>query len=1174
MSEMTPQMTPLQVATDHQQQAADPARNVYVAANAGSGKTRVLVSRVARLLLADKDLEPGKILCLTYTKAAAAEMQSRLFDMLGKWSIADDKTLSEKLDALDGERKKRSSEKLREARGLFAKALETPEGLKVQTIHAFCERLLRRFPIEAGIAPGYEALDDQERASLLTRIKADIFDRALAAPDGELGAAITFLARDKADSFLDAILIWATHNERAALNWAETGLAPMADYLGIEPDITAERVKRDTLAGIPIEAMRGAAHELASSGVANQKIAAKIYAVLENINAATAFDAYLDIFLTQARSPRSKVANSGIATDLLGTNKDGYGVEARRIFSAYERYLSALVFEQSRAIFHIATLAAKFYKRAKTRLRRMDFNDQIAMARDLLQNTQAREWVLYKLDQGVDHILIDEAQDTAPEQWDIVDAVSAEFIHSPDKPRTKFAVGDEKQSIYSFQGAKPELFLDRIQGEIARLEQTKNVSLTMSFRSSQNVLRAVDAVFSDAGAVREIFDRPPAGDAARHQAHREDLGRVELWPVAPAPEKSEDEQAWDFTAETMAPVDGLSRLSARERLARTIAQTIKTWLDTGEAVTDRKTGEPRPIRPGDIMILVKKRSDFFNAVIRNLKLAGVAVAGADRLTLTDNIGVQDLISLGRFIALPSDDLSLAEVLKSPLFGLSDDHLFTLAYKREATLWESLLKAQAPVFLEAKNLLRTIMGFAPGLAPYEFYARVLATLMPEQSGVDRPRESVLRRIYSRLGLEAADPIALFLSRALAHQRSGPPALDRFLRDMIDDDNLVKREAESAANEVRVMTVHGAKGLEAPVVILPDTTDGPISAARGLTLDKIDAGGFVLRPAAKYAPQSLSPLIARDEDAQKQESLRLLYVAMTRAESRLIICGYQFRGKDCVPESWYDWAQRGFNHLPEDQIKKDPHDFGTALCFGPSLITARDGGERQEHKSLPEWTSKPADKERSTTRRVTPSHLLAGPDNTLAPAMRSPLDVLKPALDGAGLGRFGRGNLIHKLLEILPEAARDRRANIADSFLTAQPNMTPHLREEIISEVFAVLDHPDFAPLFAPGSRAEVSLAGSAPGLPEGVFINAQIDRLSVTKDAVWIVDYKSNRPPPKRQDDVSPLYIAQLAAYRALARDIYKDRAVHCALLWTDEPRLMVIDDDRLDSFDLNRALRT
>lgn len=1165
----TSKMSPLELATHRQQLAADPFENIYVSANAGSGKTRVLVSRVARLLLSDKTLQPSKILCLTYTKAAAAEMQSRLFALLGEWSIADDETLTQALNSLDGKQVKRSKEALRDARNLFAKALETPEGLKVQTLHAFCERLLRRFPIEAGIAPGYEALDDADRSKLLSKIKDQIFERALEKPSSDLAKSITLLARDKSDDFISNAMIWAANNMRGVQNWAKVGLGPLAETLALNVDDTASGIQSEIMANIPRAAMKAAADELSRSGSSNQKIAQKIYGVLEAPDEPNNFDAYLDIFFTQSRNPRATIAYSKIAEELLG-KKDNYGSESERIFAGYDRYLGAKILEQTRAIFAITTEAAKRYGQLKKQMRRLDFNDQTELARDLLTRQEARQWVLYKLDQGVDHILIDEAQDTAPRQWDIIDAVSAEFAHDRDANRTKFAVGDEKQSIYSFQGAKPELFLDRLQKQVAANSDTKNISLTMSFRSAENILTAVDAVFVDAGAVNHIFDRPPAGDLPRHQANRSDSGRVELWPIAPAPEKGEAERAWDFTK----AVDAPSALSAREQLAKTIARTVSVWLETGETITER-SGATRPMRAGDIMILVKKRSSLFDAVIRNLKLMGVAVAGADRLTLTDNIGVQDLISLGKFIALPSDDLSLAEVLKSPIFGLADDHLLQIAYDRKDSLWESLCEkaAQNPTLLEARSVLREIMGFAPELAPYEFYARVLSTLMPARG--HGPRESILRRIYSRLGVEAADPIDVFLSRALAHQRSGPPALDRFLRDMADDDNQVKREADNAANEVRVMTVHGAKGLEAPVIILPDTTDAPKGKARPFemqSLDETEQSGYVLRAKSGQAPAALAHLNALQEQSGRQESLRLLYVAMTRAESRLIICGHQFRSKAYEEDSWYDWVKRGFEHIPHGEIKREPQDFGEALCFGARAQSGQHDAAQQRETALPDWISQKAKQEPSATRRVTPSHLLAGPDASGAPAIRSPLDILTPSMAGAGLGRFGRGNLIHKLLEILPDAEPQRRNSIAESYLSAQSFMTPELEVEITEEVFAVLEHPDFAALFSEGSRAEVSLAGSAKGLPEGVFINAQIDRLSVTETEVWIVDYKSNRPPPQTQDAVADIYIAQLAAYRALARDIYPDKAVRCALLWTDEPRLMVINDTRLDDFDLRKAL--
>ena len=1151
------------LATQRQREAAAPGENIFVTANAGSGKTRVLVSRVSRLLLSG--VAPAKILCLTYTKAAAGEMQTRLFERLGAWSIMDDETLQAELSGLDGDSCARTADGLTKARRLFASALETPEGLKVQTIHAFCERLLRRFPVEAGIAPGFEALDDGDRQALTETVKTQIGLQAQSHPDADLARALAHLGVRYDNQKFETVLSRACDKARAIKGWELAGMQPLADTLGIDPNETADSVKRAAWADISKDTVRAAAHELAGSGVGNSQLAQIIYDTITSDDPIAAFNQYAAFFFTQSGSLKKAIASGRIAEDLYGSEKHGYGSETLRIAAAVDRMKAIDVFHDSAAVLTVSAAAAAAYSAQKKLRRKLDFNDQIHLARDLLQNSPARDWVRYKLDGGVDHVLIDEAQDTGPLQWDIIDAVCAEFLALEDSTRTKFAVGDEKQSIYGFQGAEPKLFIDRFREQTLVDAKARSISLDMSFRSAPQVLDFVDTVFNDCGAGEHIFSEPPAGNIAVHSAMRTDAGRVELWPLTKAPIKDAGETAWDAT-----PPDALSSASSREALAGKIARYVKNMIDNGEQVYDREEKKLRPVQAGDIMVLVQKRTGFFDAIIRNLKTIGVAVAGADRLQLTSNIGVQDLMSLGKFVVLPADDLSLAEVLKSPMFGLSDDDLIYLTTNRgRKTLWEQLNTISIPAHLmEARGTLRKILAFAPGLAPYEFYARTLSTLMGSETGLSP--DSILKRLYSRLGIEAADPIDAFLNKALAHQRAGPPALDKFLRDMDGDGSEVKREPDARTQEVRVMTVHGAKGLESPVVILPDTTQKSDLKA-GFELDPVGGGAFAVRPPAKETPQALQALRDEAQAKESQEYLRRLYVALTRAESRLIICGFQNgkAGSKLKDGCWYDWASRAFKQLGDKARKHPLLDFDEPMqVFGQSQTGAAAVKDAQDSAQLPDWALTPAPAAGAGRRYVTPSHSLAGPAKT-APPMASPLETINPA---AGPNPFARGVAIHKLLEILPDVAPARRADVARKYLGAHQTLEPKMAERIFEEVFSVLDNPAFADIFAPGSRAEVSLAGGASGLPKDVYLNAQIDRLAVSEKTVWIIDYKSNRPPPREPGDVAPVYIAQMAAYRALAQDIYPKKEVRCALLWTDAPRLMELPAGLLDAFDLRAAV--
>ena len=1135
-------------AVKAQHQAANPSASRLASANAGSGKTRVLVDRVSRILL--QGVPPEKILCLTYTKAAASEMQSRLFKTLGDWSIWEDKKLNDALSQLMGSTDHGVT--LKTARQLFAKALETPEGLKVQTIHAFCERILARFPIEAGILPGFEPIDDSEMGPIRDAVRTEIYKLAAENPDGPLNQAIRLLTSAKAEQTLETLFKWMAMNQGKIGQWEEAGgIVPLAEYLDVElPFQSVEDIKRSGWERAPRSLIRRATNEmLGSPSKKDVERAENLIAALYITDPVEAFDHYAKTFLTAAGSPKARLVTKkgGEFAQLFFSNdpKDGYDSERERVLRLVDKIKSTECLILTEAFLTVAREFTARFKAAKHIRRGLDFSDQIILVRNLLLRNEVSDWISYKLDGGIEHILLDEAQDTSPEQWQIINSLAEPFSQdNPDRnskyPRTLFAVGDEKQSIYSFQGAEPERFLGEIQKHSGD-DESKSIRMRMSFRSAPEILQFVDQIFVENKVIQNMFDASayaPASDLIRHTAHREDHGRVDIWPAVDRPEAGADKEPWDTS-----PVDSMSKVDAREQLAHAIAIKIRDWIKNGEPIIDREIKATRPLQAGDILILVRQRKGFFEAVIRNLKMQGVAVAGADRLKLKEAIAVKDLLSLARFTLLPSDSLSLAEVLKSPLFGFDDDALFDVAARRDKqSLWQAL-QAKKPK-LAAQFV--DIINYASCYAPYEFFTRVLD--MPDNEGV-----ALKRRMFERLGLEAKDAVEAFLARALAHQRQTSPSLQKFVQSFAEDEQELKRDMDGGTGEVRVMTVHGSKGLEAPIVFLPDTTQKPSTPE---TMIKVE-GVFALPPSAAKTPEKLTLCKEAMKAKRLQENLRLFYVAMTRAESRLIICGYKTGQKagTVADGSWYKYAQAAFEGLETQNIETP---FGEGLSFGVGPVAASVKADDQSTKTekLPSWISVPAPLEGRSKRRVTPSHLLA-PTPMQDMAVRSPLN---PETET----RFARGNLIHKLLEILPETSPANRKTLAGKILAGYA-MTEPQREQISSEVFAVLDNPDFADIFAQGSRAEISLAGSAKTLPSDIYLNAQIDRISVTDNKVFIVDYKSNRPPPQTQEGVADIYWGQMAAYRELAREIYPSHEIVCALLWTDGPRLMILDDIHLDA---------
>ncbi|MFP4520236.1 MAG: UvrD-helicase domain-containing protein, partial [Oceanicaulis sp.] len=1015
-------------ASAAQRDAADPSCTVFVEANAGSGKTRVLVDRVARLLL--DGAEPDRILCVTFTKAAAGEMQTRLFKKLGDWSTLSDEALSKKLDDLSGGAAKPD---LARARRLFARALETPGGLKIQTLHAFCESLLRRFPLEAGLPPGFEVQDDAAGAALKAEALDAVTGAALKDPASEDYQAIARLLDACGPDALATLTGFAAnkrHRLEALLDEAGSVEALMdraSLALGVEPETDETHALAVVWAETETDDLEAALSALQSgTGKTCETSAAGLVEVLAMgaQDPAAAARLYIDWITTakgEIKKPGSIYTKKlGETYRILVTLFGEDGSERHRIADEAIPFVAAAKANQvTRAALLIASRFLGEYAARLARRRVVDFADLVERARALLTDSEAKVWALYKLDQGLEHVLVDEAQDTAPEQWAVINAVTEEFfaglgareaVQDPASgvlARSVFCVGDEKQSIYSFQNADPREFL----AQRARLETQASAAglafrsppLNVSFRSAAEVLAAVDRAFAaEAAAVRapetrdaafaletKLLMADPETETARdalafhryegHRAARANMpGCVEVWPPVPKPDMPDEEEL------DLRPVDAERKDSARNQLAEAVASEIRAVLDRGDAVWQEEGGwRKRAATPGDILVLVRRRGGLFEEIIRRLKLKRVPVAGADRMTLPDQLVVEDLISLAKFALLPEDDLSLAEVLKSPFFQpmgtdrpvIDDAALFDLSRRPGRRLWEKLRGFDDPRFAEARAALEAARARVDADAPYAFFARFLG----EASNTG---ESRLARLYARLGEEARDPAEEFLSRALAHERDGAPSLSRFVAEMSADTVEVKREMEAGRGEVRVMTVHGAKGLEAPIVFLPDTTQIPKDRAGGLYAHP--AAGLVWGPDSASRPRLIESLKASAQLAADGEYQRLLYVAMTRARDRLVVCGHTHGNGGKIDEgSWLDRCLRSFQGEGWREVRtaldavaeENGWEAPAGRRYGPDPeALGRSADLIRPAPDLPAWALRPAGAEPAAPRAAAPSRLL--------------------------------------------------------------------------------------------------------------------------------------------------------------------------------------------------------
>lgn len=1114
-------------ASSMQAAAADPRSSAWAAANAGSGKTRLLTERVARLLLAGA--RPESVLCITFTKTAAGEMAGRLFDRLGRWAVSPDADLREDLKKLSGHSDLVLSDAdLRSARTLFARALETPGGLKIQTIHAYCESVLRRFPLEAEAPPGFRTMEEAE---------ADALRR---------NAAEAVLA-DAAHQEDAAIVAARTSDVVAAIARSATDVSDVCSEWGASDP---EAVRAAGVAATDRQALVQLIDAMRDLGGESAKTAAAAGKFLEAGDATQGWRIWANRLLTdgrpkQPRSLRSKAAGAWACAFLEAEGQRLAQVEQSARRDAMRRDTAALL--RLRAAVQVR------YRRGKAARAALDYDDLIKRTAHLLERLDGH-WVRWRLDEGVDHILVDEAQDTSPAQWAILQALSAEFFDGdarrPAGDRTILAVGDAKQSIFSFQGADPKAFFDEAARYRRRADAigAKFVSapLDVSFRSGAEILRVVDAVCAlpeAAGALgvaeaasaleRQAVSGAPEqkfqGAIAHIAARTDAAGRVELWDLV-AEDPSEDPVPF------RAPLDDPQRRPAAARLAQNVAAFVASERDRGA------------VCPRDVLILLRKRSLLNSLLVRALLHNGVPVAGADRLNIAAHPAAQDVRAIMRAALAPDDDLSVAEVLKGPLFNLSEQGLFQLAAGRRGSLIEMLRRlddGDAPELHDhdrrrvdhCRQFLDAAHERARRDTPFGFLAWLFDVADP----------SARAALIGRFGHEADDVANEMLRAALRAEGSGDLHLQELDARWIAGAD-VKRELDAGRDEVRIMTVHGAKGLEAPLVILADaaaapprfradllaTDDGPRWLGRESEDDSFAAAA---RQAAKAA--------------ERDEHIRLLYVAMTRAADRLVVAGHVgTRAKgEAHRDSWWAIIDRAIG----DRLTDDGAGVRAIGVSPPSRPIAE---AAPPPAPPPSWLHGAVPAEPRRRNPIIPSRIDVEDLAQGAPATASPSGQTRNDF-------WRRGRLIHELLERLPDIPADQRAAVgARRLLSVAPDLDLATRDAWLEEALAVLRNPDFADVFAPGSWAEVPIAAR---LDDGeTRIVGRIDRMRVADEAVLAVDYKTNRPPP---DDLSEAdsYVAQMAAYRAALVCTYPGRPVRCALLWTFAPRLTPVPDALMDA---------
>ncbi|HTK58252.1 MAG TPA: double-strand break repair helicase AddA [Sphingomicrobium sp.] len=1133
---MTRRLKPFHRLEGAQAGASDPLVHAALSASAGTGKTHVLTSRVLRLLL--RGTPPSSILCLTFTKAGAAEMANRIGERLAHWVRLPSEALGKELSALNEDN---SPPAIERARRLFAEVLEAPGGgLRIQTIHSFAQTLLASFPAEAGIAPGFRPIEGRAEQELVRRTLAALLENAEAGGNKRLlddvSALSLRLGETGAESYLMACA--RAHEPMEALGDPSTIEARLLLMIGIEgDDPEADLLRRLGDHDIDLDLIeRLIAANRAWGTATGDKIVSNLTAFL-------------------AASPRLRLESLAAIASRLVTKEGVPCKSAAKQISAEPDY-DRLVIEFADWWVSLRTLAcaaelaktqaaglragqafAHAYVRAKRAAGVADFDDLIAWTRRLFDQPGMGEWVRYKLDQRTDHILVDEAQDTNRDQWEIVGALAEEFFsgnpEAEERWRTLFMVGDYKQAIFSFQGTDPREFerfkvtVARRAGELvaasndaeASAREFRDLSIDASFRSSPPVLQLVDALIGDVGYQAMGLSEP----ANPHRAfHQDRPGRVELWPaydpVVDSGELEEGEEGW---------IDEPTRL-----YADAIASRVKSWLE--EAPVLATTG--RPLTPGDIMILVRSRTELASLIVARLYAQRVPVAGIDRLHLHKPLAVKDLLAAIGFAVQPLDDLNLANALVSPLIGWSQDQLYGLAQGRNGKLWTELAsrRDEQPHW----TLAHAILGDWLAMADYVTPARFLETIL---SGPLDGR----RKLLGRLGEAALDPIEELVSSALLFEQEEVASLDRFLAWFGQGEVEVKRDPSAPSNAVRVMTVHGAKGLEAPLVILADATHDPDKVGGTSPVVEVPVAGAgnvpMIRPRKDECAPVFRAIIDAAKDAGREEHWRLAYVALTRAAERLVIAGVKPR-HDVPQGSWHATAGRAMQALGASSVEVDG--WGSTLIWegkGEALLPRTSGKPPVEPIAIPHWLRQPAPVEARPPRPLAPSQIVEDRDSDPPPG---------PELRAAAL----RGTLLHSLFERLPGVPAGDRHALAMRWLERM-EVELAAREEIAEAACRVIGDPKFAGLFGPESLAEAPIAAT---LPDGRVVAGTVDRLCIGQELVRVIDFKTGRNIPAGVASIPPGHRAQMDAYAEALKIIFPGRRVEASLLYTAGPELITL----------------
>ncbi|MFK7867378.1 MAG: double-strand break repair helicase AddA [Alphaproteobacteria bacterium] len=1197
--------------------ALNPLDHAFVAANAGSGKTTILINRLLSILL--RGVPPHQILCLTFTKAAAGEMAQRLHKRLQSWTWIDESELLRQIAQIEHDQGTLSHEiaaaRIKIARGLFRRVLDAPGGLRLQTIHSFSESLLRRFPLEAGIAADFQVIEEAQSDFLKYRALRHML-RHLKNPNLQIALNQLFVKISLVELQMLTQQLAATRINGASFL---ENMPPLADIkpalkssLGLNPAHEPENTLDDLYERLQL--YKGSFSILleylsSSTTKTHKKFAELTRDILRRIAEETQdqkqqlFDQLCqlllksdqDVFISRlSKKDQEKHLDLDERLTLLANEMIALK-QAKKAWDAYALTLNML---------QIAPKLWQAYRDLKQQIGALDYDDQIQSAAKLLHDYEAA-WVHYKLDKGLNHILVDEAQDTNALQWDIIHALSAPFFdeaHIQGRERTLFIVGDVKQSIYGFQGARPDSFLAARTGMERAHERTgqlyREITLNLSYRSLPNILKAVDLILKQQSAALGLRDDQSLSHRA-NRANEAEAGCVTLWPpFLDLSSRKQTDKSW--VSSDLEMDDAAHHPSGDERLANEIALYIKNRIATGYLA--KKDHAPRPIMAGDFMILTRVRSNLVQLITRALRSHNIPVAGADRMAVMDQLAVKDMITCLEWLINTQDDLSLATLLKSPFCGVGEDMLFDLAHDRgNASLYDRV-KAGAGENSHLAAIaawLRGLLSLVDYIPPYEMLRKLLILTSPAAQSLNGKQA-----LMARLGSEIDDPIEALMDLALEFEAQNTTSIQAFLGWLQQISTQIKRENEDQPAAVRIMTIHAAKGLQAPIVIVPEHIGRKPKPGKKIIWlphehDLLPAMPVIITKQADI-PQAATRVIEQQKRQEFEESMRLFYVAMTRAEDELLLCGYGKIKADSSfddfkkqhENSWLVMAYDCFERHALNEDRSDPdHAMITKFDFAPTHDGAypikyayRLGAPSLRLETLqklnpvlqkdqpqlewlqPEWLQVPAPMIEPLREPLAPSKI----DEDSDLIARSPLERqsdqgLASMAQQPYLSAVQKGILIHALLEYLPKLPANQRIMQGLAYLHHQTrSQNDSVLQAMVDHAIGILNDPKFGDIFKDNARSEVMIKGILTLNGKKQTINGTVDRLVIEQDRVLIIDFKTSEAPPSQLNKVPLSYLRQMRLYRDLLSGLYPDKAIETALLWTAIPELMPLPNSLLD----------